>query len=397
MQHRTWKLSLTLVGGQASSSEYMTMAVETLTRLPRCAAVDTCKLGPSIGPLGFSQDLAPLLMERFPSLTSLSMDNSCIPKRDLSSLLSHPLLSMQLQHLDINTDYVPDGLPGLLGALPKLNSLTLPRVWAIGQGELDAMLAATQLTGITLASVTGLQSSRADSPCNWQRLQFTKGLDVLTAAYLPFHSLTQPLVMRGLDIDLWAVGDEDVDHGDEVHLVEAAIHHLTEECKVPVLTDYVQLDCFHADDMSNVDASVQNIQSVLYPLHQPCHVHEIMFKGIHGVSASLLPSLAFMCQGCTSLSFIDCTIEPSLSFWHQVVLHMPTIVRVGFNHVPQSISQEMHQSLEAMADEQWARWLDISIEVPFSPPPLPSCWKAGPVATQGKFSVRFPDPPWMLH
>ncbi|KAL6751476.1 hypothetical protein V8C86DRAFT_3030106 [Haematococcus lacustris] len=79
----------------------------------------------------------------------------------------------QLQMLTISCIHRLEGLPGLLQALPRLHTLQLPDAAVKGQEQMDALLAATQLTSIQLHSLRGLTSSRADVPCSWQRLELT--------------------------------------------------------------------------------------------------------------------------------------------------------------------------------------------------------------------------------
>ncbi|GFH14140.1 hypothetical protein HaLaN_10137 [Haematococcus lacustris] len=82
-------------------------------------------------------------------------------------------------------------------------------------------------------------------------------------------------------------------------------------------------------------------------------------------------------------------MEPSLEFWHQLVQLMPAVQKVDFT--------AMHESLQLMAEQPWARWLDITIYCDFeaSQPPassysgdeLPLCWQAGSWVKAGVFKV----------
>ncbi|KAL6756046.1 hypothetical protein V8C86DRAFT_2657276, partial [Haematococcus lacustris] len=132
----------------------------------------------------------------------------------------------QLKVLTISPTLDLGGLPRLLQALPQLHTLHLPGATVRGQEELDALLAATQLTSILLGSVKDLSSSRADAPCSWQRLVLTHRIKYAIAAYLPLHSLTQPLVLCGLSVGMGNDGDADPS-------LLVAVHNLTQACNVP--------------------------------------------------------------------------------------------------------------------------------------------------------------------
>ncbi|KAJ9504735.1 hypothetical protein QJQ45_009115 [Haematococcus lacustris] len=127
-------------------------------------------------------------------------------------------------------------LPGLLQALPQLHTLQLPDAAVEGQEQLDALLAATQLTSIQLNSLQRLTSSCADVPCSWQRLELTGFVDCATATYLPLHSLTQPLVLGALATTMA--------RNDDCDRLAAAVHNLTQACKVPVRVKVLRLNMF---------------------------------------------------------------------------------------------------------------------------------------------------------
>ncbi|KAJ9521489.1 hypothetical protein QJQ45_008890 [Haematococcus lacustris] len=374
LQARTCKLALTLERQPAQSSrQYIALLTEVLKKLTSCTAVEACKLGtsksPCLGPhetLGSSPDLAQHLMGSFPSLTSLSLHNFSIPCSDLATLLSHPRLSLQLQQLDLSSTTILC-LPRLLQALPRLHTLHLPGATVRGQEQLDALLAATQLTSLKLHSLKALSSSRADAPCSWQRLELTHWIDCTTAAYLPYHSLTQPLLLGYLGVDLWDDGDGDDgdDGGDASLLVAAAVHNLTQACKVAVRIKGLELDCSRHLALAPIDASLPHFQALLQPLHY-CGLREVVFTGVQG-------------------------------FWRQLVQLMPTVTNVVFQHVGDSTSSAMHQSLQLMAEQPWARWLDICIEKPSASYRLPACWRASPLTQPGKLRVWFnlANPPMM--
>ncbi|KAL6758448.1 hypothetical protein V8C86DRAFT_3134393 [Haematococcus lacustris] len=144
-----------------------------------------------------------------------------------------PLAQLRVLKISQFGDHL-GGLPILLQELPRLHTLQLPDAVVKGQEQLDALLAATQLTSIMLRSLERLTSSRADVPCSCQRLELTGRVDCATAAYLPLHSLTQPLLLDVLEFgDEGMGGGEDADDGDP-GLQMAAVHNLTQACKVLV-------------------------------------------------------------------------------------------------------------------------------------------------------------------
>ncbi|KAL6762763.1 hypothetical protein V8C86DRAFT_547541 [Haematococcus lacustris] len=160
----------------------------------------------------------------------------------------------QLQVLTITRLSHLGGLPKLLQGLPHLHTLQLPCAVVSGQEQLTSLLAATQLTSIQLNSVEGLTSSRADLPCSWQRLELTGYADCASAAHLPLHTLTHPLVLGELLIR--------TDQGDNCDRVEAAVHNLTQACSVPVRINVLRLGMARQEHVK-----VQQLVPLLQGLH----------------------------------------------------------------------------------------------------------------------------------
>ncbi|KAJ9532836.1 hypothetical protein QJQ45_010959 [Haematococcus lacustris] len=322
---------------------------------------------------------------RMPNLQPLSqhLTQLCLEGRHmLPEYVIAALQSLaQLQVLTIScVDHLGD-LPRLLQALPQLHTLQLPHAPVYDQEELDALLEATQLTSIHLQSVTGLTSSRADARCSWQRLELTRfGLiasgSIATAAYLPLHSLTQPLVLDRLVITGY----------DNRTLVSAAVHNLTQACRVPVRINDLILD-MEAAALKQVDLQQRVVD--LQPLRH-CSRGEVSM-GYMNVGAADVLTLAPLCQDCTHFKLFSCSVEPSLEFWRQLVQLMPTITNVVFKRVEGSTSSAMHESLQLMTEQPWARWLDICIIRPPGSPELPACWLADNPSKPGKLRV------WLKH
>ncbi|KAL6750547.1 hypothetical protein V8C86DRAFT_3030992 [Haematococcus lacustris] len=281
----------------------------------------------------------------------------------------------QLQVLTVSHTYHLQGLPGLLQALPRLHTLRLPHV---GQDQLDALLAATQLTSIQLGCLEGLISSRADAPCSWQRLELTGFIDCSSAAHLPLHSLTQPLVLGALQCN-----------ANDLDLVAAAVNNLTQACKVPVMIKVLRLRMFVIPDTPAMAAQqLVELQQLMAVLQARKHCSWGMVSVTHMiVGAADVSTLAPFCQGCSHLQFKYGSLTPSLEFWRQLVQDMPTITHLTFSDVKGSASATMDQSLKLMADQPWARWLDIYISRYSDPEVLLACYRASPLSQPGKLRL----------
>ncbi|KAJ9533937.1 hypothetical protein QJQ45_027033, partial [Haematococcus lacustris] len=240
-------------------------------------------------------------------------------------------------------------LSQLLQALPLLHTLQLAETTLWCQQELDALLAATQLTSVHLEAICGLTSSRAETPCSWQRLELTDSIDCTSAAYLPLHSLTQPLVLRFLNINT-APGNCSGSCS-----VAAAVHNLTQACRVPVKIKCLELDMTGSCDMGQAMA-------VLQPLGGCCSGDGSMLSLSHAhVSAKDIALLAPLCQGCSRIGFRGGSLLPSLEFWHQVVQLMPNVTHITMVCTEGVATADMWESLQLMAAQPWARWLDIIV------------------------------------
>ncbi|KAJ9532163.1 hypothetical protein QJQ45_003926 [Haematococcus lacustris] len=94
----------------------------------------------------------------------------------------------------------PMALLSALAHLPSLHTLEVDE-YLVGQDQLDALLALTQITRLELFEFTCLTSSRASAACSWRQLD-VKILDWVTATFLPLHSLTHPLHLTRLVGDI---------------------------------------------------------------------------------------------------------------------------------------------------------------------------------------------------
>ncbi|KAJ9520383.1 hypothetical protein QJQ45_000124 [Haematococcus lacustris] len=323
---------------------------------------------------------------------------------DLSFFMEYLQPLAQLQVLTLSHLDRLNGLTEVLQALPQLHTLQLPQVTVSGQQELDTLLAATQLTSVQLGTVKALDTSYADAPCNWQRLELSLDIDWTAIAHLPLHSLSQPLVLGNLRINVW-----DSPHPESA----AAFHCLAGAIKVPVKIMELDLFMLSREQRLLVDeellvhkrfgpsvitpallqqqrVNLAQLVSWLQPL-QCCFVGKVVVYGLHEVTTADVLALAPLCRDCTHLELLCGSVEPSLEFWRQLVQLMPAVKEVTFHDVKGSFSAAMHESLQLMAEQPWARWLDITIQDDITASDVPSCWQAGSWLKAGMFKVT------MLH
>ncbi|KAJ9521998.1 hypothetical protein QJQ45_024886 [Haematococcus lacustris] len=280
----------------------------------------------------------------------------------------------QLQVLTLSHLQKLQGLTKLLQALPQLRTLQLPETQVKDIEQLDALLAATQLSSLQLDTVKASDTTYADAPCSWQRLELLGTIDWKAIAYLPLHSLSQPLVLHHLHI-----GVEDISNPE----VAAALRNMAYACKVPMKIKSMRLYMLTTEEQSSGNVSINStllqqqrvnlaqLVALLRPL-QCCS--EVLFCDMHDVTAADVLALAPLCRDCTSLELYSGSLTPSLEFWRQLVNLMPGVQKVTFTSFEESDSAAMHQSLQLMAEQPWARWLDITIcRTQYE---VPSCWQS---------------------
>ncbi|GFH21673.1 hypothetical protein HaLaN_19026 [Haematococcus lacustris] len=339
-------------------------------------------------------------------LTHLHIMNQYRLGSDLSFFVEYlqPLAQLQvltISHLNGTVSH-PNGLEGLaelLQALPQLHTLQLPGTRIKDQQQLITLLAATQITNLQLDAVDALDASYADAPCNWQRLELIGMNDRGALSCLPLHSLSQPLVLG----EYWFSVDDILDPA-----VAASLHLLAEAIKVPVnikelllsmLPSEVRARRSEVGDNRFLTPAVLQQQRVdlaqLVALLQPLQCcGKVRVYNLHQVTAADVVALAPLCRDCTHFELYDGSIEPSLEFWHQLVQLMPALQKVTFSYVTIGVSKvyfytAMHESLQLMAEQPWARWLDITIhdDLTVIAHKLPACWRAGSWLKSGIFKV----------
>ncbi|KAL6745939.1 hypothetical protein V8C86DRAFT_3035125 [Haematococcus lacustris] len=394
LQSRTTKLALTLEQQRDHNSRrYIRLLTKVMKKLASCAAVESCNLRntqrPSrspLKPLRCNPDIAQHFMGCFPGLTSLSLHNYTISCHGLASLLAHPRLSLQLQQLDLSSttilqQQVQRPKPGAATLATLFHASRLKQLSLLidnrAEGQDRPLLPNLQPLSSHLTQLC-LMQQREDAPCSWQRLELTGYVDSATVTHLPLHSLTQPLVLGELAIHT----------GQDNHcaLVAAAVHSLTQACKVPVRIKALQLSMFVMPDTPAMAAEqLIKLQQLVPVLQALTHCSWGLLGVTHlNLGAADVLTLAPLCQGCTQLEFCHGSVTPSLEFWHQLVQRMPTVTNVVFKHVEESTSLAMHESLQLMAEQPWARWLGICITRPSCSYRLHACWQASPLCQPGK-------------
>ncbi|KAJ9521640.1 hypothetical protein QJQ45_008984 [Haematococcus lacustris] len=144
-------------------------------------------------------------------------------------------------------------------------------------------------------------------------------------------------------------------------LLAAAAQNLTQGGKLPPRVRVLSLRLWEEA------MTLEQTAALLQPLHGCCW-GKVRFDDFEDVSSEHVPAMAGLCRGCTHLEFFEGSLAPSLEFWHQLVQRMPSVQHVAFEYSGGATSAAMCECLFLMAEQPWARWLDITIE----PPPLAS-------------------------
>ncbi|KAL6752907.1 hypothetical protein V8C86DRAFT_3140452 [Haematococcus lacustris] len=297
---------------------------------PGAVTLDTLFCGIRLKQLGLvvaEYPSPPNLQPLAQHLTQLSIGWPQQPLVSIAVELSH---LNQLQVLTLPGVKSLQDLPELLKALPRLHTLQLPAVSVWHQQPIDALLAATQLTSVQLGAIWQLTSSRVDAPCSWQQLEVVATLSCDVAAHLPLHSLTQPLTVGQLSVTIDAVSCPWVADG---------VHCLAYCCTVPVIIKHLDVVCTPSaqavpawayEDTSEYAVQqrrdLQELVEFLQPL-QRCRVEEVAFYFLMDISSPDVQVLAPMCQGRSRLVFMHGSVIPSLEFWRQLVLLMPSVTQ----------------------------------------------------------------------
>ncbi|GFH07042.1 hypothetical protein HaLaN_01785 [Haematococcus lacustris] len=153
--------------------------------------------------------------------------------------------------------------------------------------------------------------------------------------------------------------------------------------------DYLEVITPELLQQQGVDLA--QLLALLQPL-QCCG--KVNVRGLYEVTAADVLALAPLCWDCTHFALEGGSMEPSLQFWRQLVQLMPAVqklvqlmpavLKVDFRGIKECVSAAMHES---MAEQPWARWLDITIRYQFQASQLPASWQAGSWVKAGVFKV----------
>ncbi|KAL6755481.1 hypothetical protein V8C86DRAFT_3137680 [Haematococcus lacustris] len=275
LRARTSKLTLEI--GHQPHKEQL---AQVLAKLGYCAAVEACKLsysGPvrrgKVQTLECSPSFAEQLLSSFPGLTALSIHSFSVTCNGLAGLVSHPQLALQLQQLDITGSTITQPhqpeqpgavtLANLFGGA-RLKQLSLdtriremPSLQPLAQhltqlhigqpcGKYDdAFIAALgPLPLLQRLSVSASQPTASDCMCRSLQ-QLLLALPCLCSLQLPAAHCLVPgqeldallaatqlscLRLKSISWELCVRGITEYD--DEPDLVAAAVHNLTQACKV---------------------------------------------------------------------------------------------------------------------------------------------------------------------
>ncbi|KAJ9533102.1 hypothetical protein QJQ45_018157, partial [Haematococcus lacustris] len=144
-------------------------------------------------------DFTPHLTPLAPHLTHLAVLSDTAlytPQWDSLAAAVSSMTCMQRLELSMYMELEPgEGFSAMLPVLahlPSLNTLMMSHERVVGQDQLDALLALTQITYLVVNSFCNLTESRATAGCSWQQLVLKQTV-WSPMQLLPLHSLTHPL------------------------------------------------------------------------------------------------------------------------------------------------------------------------------------------------------------
>ncbi|KAJ9532822.1 hypothetical protein QJQ45_010938 [Haematococcus lacustris] len=196
-----------------------------------------------------------------------------------------------------------------------------------------------------------------------------------------------PLVLNCLHI-----GVEDISNPD----VAAALHNMAYACKVPVKIKKLRLAMLTTEEqrsgvitpafLQQQRVDLAKLVNLLQPL-KCCGM--VVVCDLHKVTAADILALAPLCRDCTWFDLSSGSLTASLEFWRQLLHLMPVVQKVTFFGSKDFVSEAMHQSLQLMAEQPWARWLDIAIcPSLFDTLEVPACWQDDSWSKRCIFEVK---------
>ncbi|GFH29302.1 hypothetical protein HaLaN_27940 [Haematococcus lacustris] len=171
-------------------------------------------------------------------LMEMSSGDEVITANQLQGLQGLPeeLLDAVLSQLDARSQPGRSPFTGSRLQTLSLDADVEMSEYVVGQEQLGALLALTQITSLQVQRFSGLTSSWASTACSWRQLE-VNWMNWVTAAYLPLHSLTHPLRLYQLvgNMNLYELeGDiEDL----SIEVLAAAELNLCENNKAGLVLD----------------------------------------------------------------------------------------------------------------------------------------------------------------
>ncbi|KAJ9532183.1 hypothetical protein QJQ45_003909 [Haematococcus lacustris] len=219
------------------------------------------------------------------TLTQLEVKGDCLELWGWDSLAAAVSSLTNLQRLvlygaELECDIAMSGVVALLPVLanlPSLHTLVLEDA-VVGLEQLDALLALTQITHLYVVYFSGLTSSRASAACSWRKLE-VHSMDLVTAAYLPLHSLTHPL-------NVYYLCDK-ADHTEEqpsIEVLAAAELNLCERNKAGLMCHDMHVS------MATVNLLTAQYLSHICPIDQQPPHPTVASSSSHSGTSTSLPS-----------------------------------------------------------------------------------------------------------
>ncbi|KAJ9517186.1 hypothetical protein QJQ45_009064 [Haematococcus lacustris] len=303
----------------------------------------------------------------------------------LATLRPPPQLRvLELDGPDRQFDLGQPELQQLLQVLPNLQELLMPHVVVSGTQTLDALLAATQLTRLSVQAFTGVTESRVRAKCSWRLLELCWGnkkincLDWVSAAHLPLHSLTQPLALGFMWTSLH------LPPGAAFQALADAVHNVAMWCEQEVQIRQLDLEAEnmpvapleHAPQPSHVplpDAGLQPagpLPATPQPQRPSAVVHQLALlkpavvhvRVVHlpSLMANSLQVVAPVCQKTKVLSFVYGALDLHVKFWTALQQLMPSVECVNLWEV-QCDGAALMEGLGQLSNQVGVRPLTVQL------------------------------------
>ncbi|KAJ9517076.1 hypothetical protein QJQ45_002581 [Haematococcus lacustris] len=283
------------------------------------------------------------------------------------------------------------GLQKLLQDLPNLQELVTPWLVVSGMQTLDTLLAATELTRLSVQAVTGVTESRARAKCSWRLLELRFGnkknicLNWVSAAHLPLCSLTQPLSVCYMCTSL------QLPPAAALEALAAAVHNMAACCGQEVQIQRLDLEAEnmpiaplqqpiaplqpapHPSQVPLPEAGLQParpLSATLTPQRASAVVHQLALwkpavvhvrvAHLPSLTVSSLQALASVCHKTKVLSFACGALELHLEFWTALQQLMPSVECVNLWEV-QCDGAALMEGLGQLSNQVGVRPLTVQL------------------------------------